>query len=397
MKIKLSRNIFLCIFFFLLTFSGSYYCKEHGLDQNLEYVSYGLLMIALFLNYIKLDKKYRYKYINSISVIVLVCSVIGIFLNDLTLSRTMILFFTMFARWTCVFWGDNYINSFSILRAISYAILAGVMTSTFLAWITEHQLIYASEGILGFTIAFTGGIQFKNYFAADMLAVFIGLYFYRKYERRRPIDLFVIILSVILLLFSNSRGGYVLFVVFLVVANIDIIIKISKKQRKIFLCVTTILAILAFIYLYKNIALNSSTYMYRIRGLLNYLKYYNNDLFHMLLGNTESFYDQELSYVFAIRKVVGWDGSLEFAWLDVIVKSGCIGVLGFFLVFARFINTARKDETWDLGVVMASILATLLVSSLVEAYIETIHAVFGIYCYLVMAGTNGRINERIKT
>ena len=51
--------------------------------------------------------------------------------------------------------------------------------------------------------------------------------------------------------------------------------------------------------------------MYRVRGLANYIQYYQNDIFHLFFGNAETVYDKTNTYVMTVRSIVGWDGSLE--------------------------------------------------------------------------------------
>jgi hypothetical protein len=299
----------------------------------------------------------------------------------------------VFAIWACAFWGDGFLCSTKHLRSVSYAVLLGVFVSLVLAVVGGHEIVTSNEGFLGYRYGFTGGIKYKNYLAADMLSVFIGLYLYGREIERKRIDRFIMYLSGIILFLSGSRGGYALFALFLVGINVDKIRMIAKQHRKLFFAGILIAGIVVFAALYTKVALNSATYMYRIRGLLNYLNYYRGDTFHLLFGNTESIYDQELSYVYMVRFIVGWDGSLEFSWLNVIIKSGLVGVIGYALLYFRYVVVMFSTNEWRMKSVIFALVITMLASSLVEAYIQSVHAVFGIYGYLVLSGRVGVIRN----
>lgn len=394
MKIKInSKKYILSFFFFILTLAGSQFFSSRGLDSLLEYLCFGLLLISLAFHYYHLGRTYRIKYIIVPSMTVLLCLCIGLFLNDITWLRRFILFGTVFAIWACIFWGEAFLNSVRYLKSISYAVLLGVFISLILGITDGAKIISTNEGLLGYTYGFTGGINFKNYFAADMLVVFIGLYLYGRDIKRRSIDMFFMAFSFIAICLSGSRGGLVLFLIFFVCINSDKIKKIDRNQRRIFFGIILAAGIIVFVILYQRIALNSDTYMYRIRGLQNYWNYYLDDQFHLFFGNSENTYDQKLSYVFAVRTIVGWDGSLEFSWLDIIIKSGLLGVLGYMIVFFRYGFLVKKNNDWKIKSILFAVLATLLASSLVEAYIQSVHSLLGIYSYLVMSGLAGEYRK----
>lgn len=393
MKIKFNKNTIVCFSFFLLTISGSQYCIGKEIDSYIECIVYGVLLFGIFRYFLK-EKRFNLKSI-FFAIFILLCFCSGILLNDLSMQRTLILLFTMIVLWSFIFIASGYVDTYELIRKISYSVLYGVLASFILAKIGEYPCTTTSEGIGSFVSAFNGGIQYKNYFAADMLIVFIGLYVYRRDFRKKQIDLLFMLISFLLLLSSGSRGGYILFAVFLCSINIEKVKEITATQRKIFICALFMMAIIAFVILYKKIALNSETYMYRIRGILNYLTYYEGDAFHMLFGNSEKVYDQKMSYVYTVRSIVGWDGTLEFSWLDIIIKNGLIGVIGYVLVFIYFIAGYMKEENWKNKSLIISIIAVMLCSSLVETYIQSVHAVFGVYGYLILSGIRNKGVDKI--
>lgn len=393
MKIKFNKNTIVCFSFFLLTISGSQYCVGKEIDSYIECIVYGVLLFGIFRYFLK-EKRFNIKSI-FFAIFILLCFCSGILLNDLSLQRTLILLFTMIVLWSFIFIAGGYVDTYELIRKISYSVLYGVLASFILAKNGEYPCTTTSEGIGSFVSAFNGGIQYKNYFAADMLIVFIGLYVYRRDFRKKQIDLLFMLISFLLLLSSGSRGGYILFAVFLCSINIEKVKEITATQRKIFICALFMMAIIAFVILYKKIALNSETYMYRIRGILNYLTYYEGDAFHMLFGNSEKVYDQKMSYVYTVRSIAGWDGTLEFSWLDIIIKNGLIGAIGYVLVFIYFIAGYMKEENWKNKSLIISIIAVMLCSSLVETYIQSVHAVFGVYGYLILSGIRNKGVDKI--
>ena len=129
---------------------------------------------------------------------------------------------------------------------------------------------------------------------------------------------------------------------------------------------------LVTVNIFNNIILRFSTYAYRFRGLLNYLNYYNGDSFHMILGNAESFYDKSNSYVMAVRSTTGYDGSLEMAWLNILIKSGLLGVLAYAFIFIRMFKLAVKanDKVISVGI-MANFIGLIVSGSIYTKY--TLH------------------------
>lgn len=62
--LKINRRTLLFIIMLIITVSGSTYVVEVGLQALFEYVGYGLLLIFVFVSYLKIPLWYREKYIN---------------------------------------------------------------------------------------------------------------------------------------------------------------------------------------------------------------------------------------------------------------------------------------------------------------------------------------------
>lgn len=383
MKIRIQEQSLLGIFFFLLTFSGSLFCNEYGMTTILEYMSYGILFFLALKKYsFRVSKKSIFSYI------VLFLFIVGILLQNLRLFRRIILCFTMFVIWVSVFKLENLIREIKTLRLISRCIILAVILSFILCLLTNLPItddVYDTSALI--KLGFNGGIKHKNYFAADLLVVFVGYFFSYKYNvgyKKR--NMMAMITVALMILLSGSRGSYYILLAFLIVSNIDKLKYIKASQKKLLAIAMTIVGIIGFVIAYKNIAMNSSTYMYRLRGFTNYLNHFYEDGFHLIFGNAESFFDTELEYVYAVRSVVGWDGTLEFSWVNVLIKNGFLGIIGFILIFIYYANKGINSKEQNVKNIIFPVLIMLIISSFVETYMQTIHNPFGVFCYMAITG-----------
>ena len=91
----------------------------------------------------------------------------------------------------------------------------------------------------------------------------------------------------------------------------------------------------------------------------------------------------------AVRSTVGFDGSLEMAWLNILIKSGILGIISYIIIFVRMFWLQQKVKNKVISVGILAILITLLGSSLVEAYIQSIHCIYAVMSYLVINSLYG--------
>lgn len=392
MKVKLNKYTWIYISIFIITLSESIFINNRGLDNLFEYIGYGILLIYIIFSFFKKDNYVDKKGNFIFFIVILILSSIGLWFQDITKFRLFILEFTILAISIISVLSVNCMCSLDIIRGSAYAILIGIITASLLGIIGGDGIIdniKAGEGILGISLGLNGGIVFKNYYSADLIIIYISIYIYGKYIKQKSIDKLIKILCLVLCILSNSRGGLALFAIFIISTNYSIIYSISKKYRKFIALLAIVIVGLITINVFNNIILGFSTYAYRFRGLLNYLNYYNGDSFHMIFGNAESFYDKSSSYVMAVRSTTGYDGSLEMSWLNILIKSGLLGVLAYVLIFIRMFKFAIKSSNKIISVGIMAITITLLASSLVEAYIQSIHCIYGIMSYMVINGLYG--------
>lgn len=289
------------------------------------------------------------------------------------------------------FLSEGYVDSFERMKTASYAVLFGVIVSLLLAILTGQTLFQRrsiAESILGYGFSFTGGMVVKNYFAAEMITVFIGYYYYNRYVNRKS-GTIILVICVISILLANSRGAIVMLIVFLIAANADKIKHIKKNQRIILIVTAVLFGIVVAVKAYETIVLNSETYFMRVQGLLNYIEASRNDRKRLLFGASADLYDQKYTFGQQFKSIFGYNGSMEISWLSVLAKNGILGIVGYAIIFIREIRGALTAKLWKYKEACLSIIAMFLVSSLVEDYLVTIHTPVGIYCYLAIGGLVG--------
>ncbi len=395
MTIKTNRKeVVVFVTMLLLVVSNSRLLVAKGLDSFFEYGIYFLLMCEIWWLFFRknISPKYKSK-LFSFFVMVSVFFSVGIAVQNLDIAIKLRLIATMLVISSAAIIAEDYMDSFATIRAAAYGILCGTIVTTgmsILGGLSLFAKVY--EGV--FDVGFTGGVQFKNFYAAFILGSFMGIYFYNKFIQKKVIDYIVMAIEIVLLIASSARGTYILFLIFLIALNYKQLKNIKKKYRAIIiLFLGLVVAIVGYI-VYVEVALVSSNYLYRFRGVVNYFNYVAGDWFHIIFGNAEmAWSNPALDYVTNIRSYVGWDGSYEMGFINALIKNGLIGLLGFVLIYIRIIKINMKTQEWEYKVVCISVLCVLLISSLVESFVCNIHGIFGVYCYLLMAGVCGMIRQ----
>jgi len=395
---KLTKSHINFVIFFLLIVANSRYLVDEGLSSYLEYFVHGILTALSCYTFIKDKKDDKIKTIIIFFIVVVFFS-IGIMLQGLIISTKIRLIFTMVTLAAYIILSGNLLNNYKNIRSASYGMFIGTIFTTFIGIITGtsmNETIYDKTYRLIADVGFTGGLQFKNYYATVVLASFMGIYLYYKYEQKKKIDFFMLILLCILELLSGSKGGYLLFIVFIILQqfkklNIKNKIKISKGVKYISVIIIMLISIFIFKWGYNNILVTSSTYGYRMRGVENYINYVKNDYFHLIFGNAEMAYSNS-KYVQNIRNfliknnIEAYNGSYEMGFINALIKNGVLGLIGFIICYYIIVKKALLFNEKEYKVTIISILIVLLISSLVESYVCNIHAIFGVYCYILMSG-----------
>lgn len=366
-----------------------------GNDAILEYLGYGLIFLAIIRSYFQLSLQYRRKYITWIALLLAVLLSTGIILAQLSVTRKIITMATMLAAVMMAIVSENLIHEPKTIRNLAYACLWGVILSMVLCILSGVPFVERNvEGTFGIYWSFTGGIQFKN-IATIMLAIIISLYIYRKETGIRHFsDSVISAVALLLIILAHSRGAWIHTVVFFTAVHYKDVKKIKKRQRALWVVVLACVAIAVAVLFFQKVAKQSSTYMFRYRGLMNYLDMFKNDTYHLWFGNAGIAYDKELNYVMTIRSITGFDGSLEIAWLNILIKNGLLGMLGFIIIFVRALVTTFRCDDYEIKTIYIAVIVTLLGTSFVADYIQSVHGIFGMYSYLLMAYLSGKIHRK---
>lgn len=392
------KRLIMFIAFFLITIGNSGFLTILGINNFIEYLGYAVLIVHIYIERITTPNRYK-RNISIQFIIVWILFSFGIIMQgELSLLIKLRLIFSMFILASLAITSQCYIKSLKDIKVISYAILFAIVCSVILGIIGGFSLVsYATEGIFA-DWGFNGGLQHKNYFAADIIACFIGIYFYNEFDNNRKKYIIILLLLFSLLILANSRGALVIFIVFFILANSDKIIKIKKEQRKYFLGFAIIsICILGGVY-FNNIVSNSGSYLYRLQGLINFFDYYSDSYFYLIFGNAEmAFSDTDVSYNENVRSILGWNGTTELALLSILIKNGILGIIGYLIIFINIMKEGIKGTELKDKVMIISLLISFVISATIETYIANINIVYSTFCYVVMAGLSGKIyRERRK-
>lgn len=394
MSIKLRiKDILVCTALFVITLSGASGVINSGYKSTLEYVGYAILLPTIIFSSYHNERPVWVVQKTLLFCVMITLMSFGFLVQALSIKRKIILLFTVFGVCSVTTLSDNLLNSLKLIRASAYSILFAVCVSSVIIIWSGGKIWESIEvpggGIMGITFALTGGIKYKNYFSGDMLAVFIGIFLYYIQEKKK-LDLIVLCLTAIAIVLSNSRGSILLLASFLLVAFCYNIVRFIKpSQRNIFLGCLLVASVVGVIYAFDPVIMNIETFAMRFRGLLNYISYFKDDCNHMLLGSSELMYDKAEDYVITVRSMTGLDGSVENAWLNIMIKSGLLGVVAYIILFIRLFRLSTNYKDWHIKSSIVAITVMLLASSFVEAYIQSIHCILGIYCYLIILGFYG--------
>lgn len=379
-------DLLLFVSILLITISSSRAVAYNSIGTILELMGYCLLLLGIFMTYCKLPQKYKKKYIKKRYIFLIIILLnIGLIPQELILYRKLILIFGMITIVMISTMSEGLVNSTKSIEIMSNAVMIGIIISMLLCIVLGISLIMpTSEGTFGIYVAFNGGIKDKN-IATMMIVMIISQYIIIKQKHYiTKTQLIIIVFSTIVLLASNSRGAWINMLVFLIMLNYKKILQLDKKTKKVLLIMFVPILIIFVVVFYFNVILSSSTYLYRFNGLINFFKKFGNDIYRMMFGIADLVYDKENDYVFTYRALTGWNGTLEIAWVNILIKNGILGLIGFVLIYIRAIAIAAKSTNKLYKTVLFAIIVMLLASSLVATYIQNIHGLLGTYCYLLM-------------
>lgn len=377
---KLNKRSVLYIAFFFLTLQDSKALVNLGYGRIVQYIGLFLLLIGCATGFMenRSDRKSRF----FIYILTLAVTNIGLFYQKLEVNTKFSLFISMVLLVTIAVFPNGLIKRDIDFKRIAVSILSASMVSFLLALVFGVDITsIASEGLL-LSVGFNAGSQNKNYFAYSMLAVIILLDMYRVNNPNKAKELKCF--AILLLLLANSRSAIIVWIVYLYFSNLQLL-KLKGYFKQITVFIFFLVVVLAGQPVFTYLVHNSQNFSFRINGLYNYLNYVADDWFHIIFGYAEMAFRNEYTYAVNVRSTIGWDGSVEFAFLNVMLKNGLIGLVGYIFMFVFLHHKIKemkpcKEKDNVLGVFWA-----FLLSSLVESFIVQLAFVFSPVMYSIIA------------
>lgn len=398
----------------LLVMSNAKLFDNLGIGLYFEYGAYFLLLCGIAVSFLFSKKPARY--IVEKVIIFLVVSLlfsIGIAVQDLALITRLQLIATMLIISAVALLAEDYLSSLHTIRVAAYGLFAGTLVTTALSLVTGTSILeYVYEGMLRYGI--TGGVLYKNFYAAFLLGSFIGLFYYNRYVEKIRMDQIIMKIQAVLILLSGAKGTYIFLGVFLILAHLaklgNYLLRFrvcrwalgvwngwKKPYRVLFIAAVCVAGVLMIALAFAILVTVSDNYAIRFRGVVRYWHYVKHNPFRVIFGNAAQVWaDPTVDYVSALRALVGKHTSYEMAFLNTFIKNGVLGLIGFAVLFAYLAFTACKVGTKQGKRMIFVIMFVLLLSSLVESFATNVHSIFGIVCYLYMSGLTGMCRREQK-
>jgi hypothetical protein len=214
-----------------------------------------------------------------------------------------------------------------------------------------------------------------------MLAVLILLDLYKAFTKKNALTLKG--MAFVLMVLSNTRSVWIVLAVYLYISNYRTF-KAGKISKRINLAILIILLVVVGIPTYKMLINHSYNFQFRFNGLTNYVNYVRGDSFHIWYGNAELAFKNS-SYADNIRSVTGWDGSVELVLLNILIKNGLVGVIGYILMFIYIFRQLRIANNIEATDILYGVYVSFLVSALVECFLATLTFPFAPVVYTLLA------------
>lgn len=378
-KLKIPSLIFLIMVF--CTIGNSRYFTEIGINIYFEYLGLALLLMEIYSYTLLRIHIYWKHYAFLLTVLLLFC--IGFFKQNLERSTVISLCLSMFILASIAILPYGLRKNNACFRGIGTGILFGTFINVIIAIVTRTTLVTgASEGVI-IKLGFNAGYVHRNYFVYAMIVSFIALFIDQEYGEIRNKNKRLLAFVVFLILLSNSRGGIVVLLTFFFIANFSKI-KMSKYKKKIWGIYIALCVMMIIPPLFAFLVSHSENYSFRINGLNNYFRVFQGDWKHLIYGNAEMAFGGRESYDENIKSVIGYDGSTELVLLNVLIKNGLIGLVGYVLVFSRYFMHLKYEQNQKIKEICMAIIIAFLVTSFVEAYIANINFASSVATYVMI-------------
>lgn len=392
MSLKIRKRDIIPFFSFLLITLGNgvYISNKYG--DMFEYLG------VLFLSVLSLFslRKIKIKDCFKILIFVLILS-LGCFVFDNTSKTRFMIISTSIIISILSTCSGSIINSNKRIKLVITSIFTGIIINTIIGFITGSVGITIHDGIIG--ILFLCGFSVKNYCGGIWMVLFILNYTF--YMRENKLNsrkcIYALIINIIFLILSGSKGACILCIIFIFAVNYSKFVNLKLSQKRLFSFIILICSIVFGVYVYKNILINIDTYAFRMRGFENLLNYLLSDFRRFIFGMSDIAYaNNNRTYVYNIRNFLGWESSVEMAYVNILIKNGIIGYIPYICIFKKYLKNIKNLKKTDRYLLFALIIM-MLVSGFVETYIVSIHYVVGpvLYCLLngLIEQNEGKVNE----
>lgn len=303
---------------------------------------------------------------------------LGVLIHSIAVEKKIQVLLSYFIIVSFMINGDGIIVQPSKLKVCSYAILCSFLTSFLLCLVMRVQwYTIPTEGL---SYAVNVGLGHKNYAGAAALASLTGLYVGNVHPSSR--DRFGMAISVILILVSGSRTVWIMTLIALVSVKSRFVVHFMQKHRILFTCIAILVSGvgLYIIHLY------SQSFWFRFIGLTEYIAKYTSDWRLFLLGSADIVYSSERSYQLNLISAFGANiGTTEMGILNILVKSGFIGLLSYGVYFWIYFKSIRKTQNKDMLKMSLMIALPMIASSFSEPFIVNIKLVYTVFIWCAMS------------
>ena len=379
MKVRIKKITIIYIALFCITISWSKFIIARGLQDCLEYIGLFCILVGIYI------RSYRKEDIKRIPLLIAIMFffTLGLVLQDLAISKKLNAIISMFILTSIAIMPCASIQRLDDFVELEKSIAFGLCLSTVLGIASGTGVTTgASEGVI-FNWGFDAGLEHRNYCSYVFLCIFIIEYLKFKIGRVKNANTLIVV--ALLIVSTNSRSALLILLLFLVVSNINRI-RSSSHKRRIGFALFCFLGIVIGIPAFQIMKNNSETFSFRLNGLHNYLKIFFSDTKCMLIGNLKiTSLNSYMSYDENIRSVIGWNGSTELVLLNVLIKNGILGLVGYFLIFIHYFRMVKKLRIEKLRNIVLAVITCFIISAFVESYVANINHVFTAFVYLLLS------------
>ncbi|WP_044772597.1 oligosaccharide repeat unit polymerase Wzy [Streptococcus suis] len=399
MRIRINNLFFVAIAFMGIIISNSQVVLAIGKASVIQYLSY-LVLILCIVNDLLKNNKHIVVYKLGYLFLIIFLFTIGICQQILPITTKIYLSISMMIISVLATLPISLIKDIDDFRRISNHLLFALFITSILGIMMGATMFTGAVEGIGFSQGFNGGLTHKNFFGITILMGFVLTYLAYKYGSYKRTDRFILGLELFLILISNTRSVYLILLLFLFLVNLDKI-KIEQRQWSTLKYISMLFCAIFLYYFFGFLITHSDSYTHRVNGLINFFEYYRNDWFHLMFGAADLAYgDLTLDYAIRVRRVLGWNGTLEMPLLSIMLKNGFIGLVGYGIVLYKLYRNVRILKTDNIKTIGKSVFIIVVLSATVENYIVNLSFVFMPICFCLLNSIStmeSTINKQLQT